>query len=160
GQAVNQVSVGNCMTSLRLLSALDWNVFFERTNLVEPMLRQDPAGAYAKQDFATRDRYRQIVEKLARGTDLEEREVARGVVQRARGHESPRNHVGYYLIGPGRTSFQDEIGYRSPLSERQLEAILRHPHRVFFGTIVTLLVLLLGVLIVFTDASGWWLPVG
>ncbi len=81
-QAVNQVSVGNCMTSLRLLSALDWNVFFERTNLVEPMLRQDPAGAYAKQDFATRDRYRQVIEKLARGSRVEEVEVARRVVQR------------------------------------------------------------------------------
>ncbi len=159
-QAVNQVSVGNCMTSLRLLSALDWNVFFERTNLVEPMLRQDPAGAYAKQDFATRDRYRQIVEKLARGTGLEEREIARRVVQRARGHESPRNHVGYYLIGPGRTSFYDEVGYRAPLGERLLESIRRHPHGVYFGTIAALLILLLGILFFFAGASGWYLLLG
>jgi cyclic beta-1,2-glucan synthetase len=159
-QAVNQVSVGNCMTSLRLLSALDWNVFFERTNLVEPMLRQDPAGAYAKQDFPTRDRYRQIVEKLARGTGLEEREIARRVVQRARGHESPRNHVGYYLIGPGRTSFQDEVGYREPLGERLLDTILRRPHAVYFGTIATLLLFLLGSVLFLVDAPGWWFLVG
>jgi len=150
-QAVNQVSVANCMTSLRLLSALDWNVFFERTNLVEPMLRQDPAGAYAKQDFATRDRYRQVIEKLARGTGLEEAEVARRVVHRARGHEAPRNHVGYYLIGPGRGSFQAEVGYRPNIGERLLDAILSHPHGVYFGSIIGLMVLLMALLLF----AGW-----
>ncbi len=166
-QAVNQVSVANCMTSLRLLSALDWNDFFERTNLVEPMLRQDPSGAYAKQDFATRDRYRQVVEKLARGTDSEEVEIARRVVQRARGQDSPRNHVGYYLIGPGRASFQNEVGYRAPIGERLLSAILNHPHGVYFGTIAVLMILLMGLLLFaamgpapsLAGASGWWLLV-
>jgi cyclic beta-1,2-glucan synthetase len=159
-QAVNQVSVANCMTSLRLLSALDWNVFFERTNLVEPMLRQDPAGAYAKQDFATRDRYRQVIEKLARGTGIEEVEIARRVMHRARGHDSPRNHVGYYLIGPGRRSFQDEVGYRPNLGERLLDAILSHPHGVYFGTITGLMILALGVLLFagWTTSEGMTVP--
>ncbi|MGH7222269.1 MAG: GH36-type glycosyl hydrolase domain-containing protein, partial [Gemmataceae bacterium] len=146
-QAVNQVSVGNCMTSLRLLSALDWNVFFERTNLVEPMLREDPAGTYAKQDFATRDRYRQIIEKLARGSGVEEIEVARRVVKRARGHDAPRNHVGYYLLGAGHKEFQIELGYRPRLGERLLEAILKYPHSVYFGSIIVLMVLLVGLLL-------------
>ena len=65
-QAANQVSIGNCVTSLRLLSALDWAAFFERTSLVEAVLRNDPAGVYARQDFATRDRYRRELERLAR----------------------------------------------------------------------------------------------
>ena len=34
------------------------------------MLREDPAGVYAKMDFATRDHYRHVVEKLAKRTDL------------------------------------------------------------------------------------------
>ncbi len=63
-QAANQVCVGNCVTSLRILSALDWNVFFEKVSLVDRVLREDPSGIYARQDFATRDRYRQLVEKL------------------------------------------------------------------------------------------------
>ncbi len=146
-QAVNQVSVGNCMTSLRLLSALDWNIFFERTNLVEPLLRQDPAGAYARQDFATRDRYRQVVEKLARGSELEEIEVARHVVQKARGEPSPRNHVGYYLIGPGKSAFQAELRYRPTLRERLLDAVLTHPRTVYFGAITGLLLAFLTLLL-------------
>ena len=34
-QAANQVTVGNCVTSLRLLSNLDWAAFFEKTSVVE-----------------------------------------------------------------------------------------------------------------------------
>src|SRR5439155_9188874 len=40
-QAANQVSVGNCVTSLRLMAALDWKVFFEHTSLVEAELQED-----------------------------------------------------------------------------------------------------------------------
>jgi cyclic beta-1,2-glucan synthetase len=75
-QAANQISIGNCVTSLRLLSALDWPAFFERTSLVEARLRDDPAGVYSLQDFSTRDRYRQMVEKLSRGSQDDEIEVA------------------------------------------------------------------------------------
>ena len=75
-QAATQVSIGNCVTSLRLLSALDWPAFFERTSLVEAVLRDDPAGVYPLQDFATRDRYRQAVEKLSRGSETGEVEIA------------------------------------------------------------------------------------
>src|SRR5262249_23674204 len=64
-QAATQVTVGNCVTCLRLLSALDWSVFFERTSLVETILRGDPARVYARQDFATKDRYRKAVEILS-----------------------------------------------------------------------------------------------
>ena len=72
-QAGNQVSVGNCVISLRLLSALDWNVFFERCSAVEAILREDPSGVYPLQDFPTRDRYRKAVEEIARGADADER---------------------------------------------------------------------------------------
>ena len=53
-------------SSLRLLSAVDWNAFFEQTSHVEAILREDPAGIYQRQDFATSDRYRRAVEMIAR----------------------------------------------------------------------------------------------
>src|SRR5262245_29145444 len=34
-EAANQVTVGNCVLSLRLLSAIDWNSFFEQSSRVE-----------------------------------------------------------------------------------------------------------------------------
>jgi cyclic beta-1,2-glucan synthetase len=85
-QAANQVTIGNCVTSLRLLSALDWTQFFENTSHTEEVLRQDPAGVYARQDAHTRDRYRQVVELLARGSGKDETTVARRVLELARRH--------------------------------------------------------------------------
>src|SRR5204862_7177656 len=55
-QAADQISIGNSITSLRFLSSTDWREFVERHSVVERTLREDPAGAYARMDFATRDR--------------------------------------------------------------------------------------------------------
>src|SRR5262249_22325847 len=87
-QASNQVSVGNCVTSLRLLGNLDWGLFFERTSAVEALLRTDPAGVYARQDFATRDRYRRAVERLSRGSAHEESDVVRQALALSSQHPS------------------------------------------------------------------------
>src|SRR5205085_1742140 len=112
-QAANQVSIGNAVTTLRLIAALDWSHFFEQASVVESLLRQDPAGAYARQDFATRDRYRRELEQLARGARLPEKEVAQRVLDRA-GEQSDlrRRHVGYYLIDEGRVQLEADLSYR------------------------------------------------
>ena len=65
-QAVDQVSISNSIGSLRFLGAMDWRTFVETMSVVEQTLREDPAAAYGKMDFATRDRYRHEVEKMAR----------------------------------------------------------------------------------------------
>ena len=39
-QAAAQVTVGNIITSMRLLSTLDWNDFFEKVSLIEPLLEE------------------------------------------------------------------------------------------------------------------------
>ncbi len=82
-QAANQLTVGNCVLSLRLLSAVDWNSFFEQNSLVERILSEDPAGAYPLQDFSTSDRYRKGVEKIARGANADELEVAAKAIEMA-----------------------------------------------------------------------------
>jgi cyclic beta-1,2-glucan synthetase len=168
-QAANQVSVGNCVTSLRLLSALDWSIFFERTSHVEAGLREDPAGVYSRQDFATRDRYRRAVEQLARGSGRAEVAVVRRVLELARREEQTRRqgdketrrqgeavegerlrlrHVGYYLVDDGRPELEADLEYRPKLSERVVGALLCHPHTVYFGALATLTGLLLTGLLV------------
>ena len=81
--------VANCILSLRGLGTQDWNEFFEETSLVEQVLNRDPAGMYALMDFETRDQYRKTVEKLARLSGRDEREVARQAVRLARGPGQP-----------------------------------------------------------------------
>ena len=167
-QAVNQVSVGNCITSLRLLGALDWGEMFERINLIDPLLRLDPAGVYERQDFATRDHCRQVVERLARYSRYAEVDVARRTVDRARQAQASRNgsctpavdHVGYYLLGPGLDRLKTDLGYYPPLHFRLLDAIRRHPSFSYFGSISLFMVVLLVVLGLSAAAvSGpvpWW----
>ncbi len=64
-QAGLQVSIANAVSALRLCGTLDWGPFVERVSLVEEALRHDPGGTYGRMDFATRDRYRHAIEKLA-----------------------------------------------------------------------------------------------
>jgi cyclic beta-1,2-glucan synthetase len=160
-QAVNQVSVGNCVTSLRLLAAIDWADFFERTNLVDPVLRQDPAGAYAQQDFATRDRYRRAVERLARRSRFTEVEIARRAVELARraGGNDRAAHVGYYLIDLGVDTLRAQIDYRPGWRDGMLGALLHHPHSGYFGAIILLGVALLGLIVLLGQAAPAWLAI-
>src|SRR5262249_52385614 len=157
-----------------VLSALDWSVFFEKVSLVDRMLRQDPAGVYAHQDFTTRDRYRQMVEKLARGSGVLEQEVAglalelagrsevspRSPVEGSRGfpHTDPRTHVGCYLVGKGRAELARRIAYHPPLRDRLREGAQAHPYLVFFGSITLFTVLFLGALLTLAAGLGASVP--
>ena len=70
-QAGAQVTVGNIITSMRLLSTLEWRDFFETVSLIDRELAKDPARIYSRMDFATRDRYRQVVERIGKRAKLE-----------------------------------------------------------------------------------------
>ncbi len=147
-QAANQLSIANAITSLRLLNVLDWNTFFEKASQVETILRTDPAGVYTKQDFATRDRTRRSVEKIARGAKVEEVEVARQAITRAEaakntGAALSREHVGYYLIDRGKDELKRSLKYRPKGWERLLDFTIAHPNFVYFGSIGALTALLL-----------------
>ena len=164
-QASNQLTVGNCVLSLRLLSAVDWNAFFERTSVVQKILRDDPTGAYPLQDFATSDRYRKAVERIARGSNADEVDVARKAIELASaGAEqgAARGHVGFYLVDRGEAALRRIFGCQQDLRERLLDWALAHPRTTYFGSILVLGILLLGVLAssVFATAgsAGWiWL---
>src|SRR3546814_13854133 len=83
-QAADQVSISNSIGSLRLLAMTDWREFVETMRVVDKTLRDDPAATYGRMDFATRDRYRHVVERLARRGKLDECDVARGALRLAR----------------------------------------------------------------------------
>ena len=73
-QGAMNVTVRNVITSMRLMSAVDWAEFFESVSLVDAALRAD--SDFAAMDFPTRDRYRHAIEELARGSGHSELEVA------------------------------------------------------------------------------------
>lgn len=158
-QAGNQVSVGNCVTSLRLLNAIDWNDFFEQVSLVEAVLQAEPTGVYRQQEFATRDRYRREIELLAKAAKRHEVEVAHLLVSRSEAGTTPRErHVGFYLIDAGRKSFAKELGCRFPLWIRCQSFLTEHPQTVYFGGLVVLIAAIVApavLLTSFVGASAW-----
>jgi cyclic beta-1,2-glucan synthetase len=114
-QAADQVSIANCIGSLRLLDALDWQDFVEDASHVERVLRTDPAGIYQRMDFSTRDTYRHVVEQLARDAHIAETEVAQLAVSLAAGHVvpaagEPMMHVGYFLVAGGFATLRERCG--------------------------------------------------
>ncbi len=162
-QAATQVTVGNIITSMRLLSTLDWRDFFESVSLIEPLLGADPAGAYSRMEFATRDRYRHVIERISKRTRSNELEVARVAVELAedaRGSEeeaaepskrgnpsNPASHVGYYLVDAGCSQLETSFAYRPRLSERFRRFVLRHATSAYLGTLTFLTILIVALLV-------------
>ena len=132
-RAADQVSVGNAITSMRAIGALDWNAFFERTSAVEELLRTDPSGHYAAMDVATRDRYRHTIERIARRSRTTERGVTEAALDLAKKHGE---HVGVYLAGAGRRTLERKVRYRARFEELAMRPIVAHPGPFYFGIIV------------------------
>jgi cyclic beta-1,2-glucan synthetase len=155
-QAAAQVTVGNIITSMRLLSTLDWRDFFETVSLIDPELAKDPAGAYSRMDFATRDRYRHVIERISKGAKKSEPEIARAALRmaeeaRGAGEDISHTHVGYFLIADGVSRLEAEASYRARLGERILRTVKRHATFAYLGTLTLLTALIMG----FTVVAVW-----
>ncbi|MBA3544826.1 MAG: cyclic beta 1-2 glucan synthetase, partial [Chthoniobacterales bacterium] len=149
-QASDQISVSHSIASLRVLSAIDWKGFVEILSVVERTLGEDPARTYRRMDFATRDRYRHIVEAIARHSPFSEMEVAEKAIDLAgeslqrTGHDDRRAHVGYFLVDDGQRQLEEASRTRVPWKKRGERAIQRFPLLFYVGGIAafTLLVTL------------------
>ncbi|HSF02108.1 MAG TPA: hypothetical protein VLA62_03815, partial [Solirubrobacterales bacterium] len=128
--------VGACIRSLRTLETTDWKAFFEEVSATERILRDDPAGVYARMDFDTRDRYRKVVEELAARSDWSEEAVAREAVHRSRdGTGGRRGHVGFHLVDDGFEALGRTVGYRPDPGTRWRRFLLRHSTPSYLGAI-------------------------
>ena len=109
-QGASNVTMRNIVTSMRLISELEWPDFFEEVSLVDARLR---AGSdFAAMDFATRNLYRTAIEMLARGSKMTEVEVTDAALAFAATGETPATRdPGHGLIGPARRELERIIGY-------------------------------------------------
>ncbi len=133
------------ITSLKSVQESAWQEFFEENSRTEKILRQDPTGDYALMDFATRDRYRHQVEKIARFSGEPEERVAQAAIDlaleagREHGTEPaklPREqHVGYYLIDRGAERVKAALQYRPGWRARFTDWLLRWPTAWYLVTI-------------------------
>ena len=159
-QAAAQVSVANVITSLRLCSALDWSDYFEAVSLIERVLQRDPAGAYGRMDFLSRDRYRRAVEELSVPTGEAQLRVALRAVESARqaaetGEPSDRAaHVGHHLIGKGRPDLETDVAHRPRLGPRFRRFVFTHATAAYLGSIGLVTAVLLGIALAYLRGLG------
>ncbi len=117
-QGASSVTVRNIITSMRLITDIDWMELVERVSLVDDVLA---AGSiFRAMDFPTRNLYRSAIEGLARHSDHTEIDIAHQAVQAAQAAAQtdladPRQgDPGYHLVAGGRRVFESMLGYRSP----------------------------------------------
>ncbi len=165
-QAADQVSVSNAIGSIRYLAMTDWRDFVEASSVVESRLREDPAGTYGQMDFATRDHYRHVVERLAKRGRRAELDVAQAAIELARarasaaGTDDVQAHVGYYLIEAGLAELQREVAPRRRLFGARDASIGAAPMSLYLLPIAMLVALACFGMIAGTHGAlgRGWLP--
>ena len=145
-QAATQVTIGNIISSMRLLSKIDWHDFFESVSLVDPILCNDPLGAYGKMDKATRDSYRKVIERISKHSEYSEIQVAQKAIEHASNQFSNapvdfrKKHIGYHLLDDGVMELERELDYKSPFIEKISRFIDEDPTYIYFGFLFLLIV--------------------
>ncbi|MBP6764111.1 MAG: DUF3131 domain-containing protein, partial [Rubrivivax sp.] len=110
-QVATNLSVGNIITTLRLISQTEW------ADVIEPLahplrvLHQSPD--FAAESEMTRRQITHVLERLARRSSRPERTVAQQAVAAARrGGDAAQRTVAWHLIGPGRVALETSLGLR------------------------------------------------
>ncbi|MCC8998208.1 MAG: cyclic beta 1-2 glucan synthetase, partial [Candidatus Contendobacter sp.] len=160
-QATDQVSISNSIGSLRFLGAMDWREFVETMSGVEQILRDDPGGVYGRMDFASRDRYRHVVEKVAKTSRSSEAEVARYALHLAQeraaqpdGGDDRAAHVGFYLIDRGLAQLEHRVKAGLYTVESLQRWVRQFPLFLYLGAITLLVALLTGSVLEKAQADG------
>jgi cyclic beta-1,2-glucan synthetase len=146
--------VSNCVRSCILIEKIDWIRFAERTSELQRILVGDPSGHFTNMDFATRDRYRRVIELLARRCGRSETQVAQQAIELASASESgsPESHVGWYLLGEGRPRLERVLDIRPSWAGHLARSTRRQAGTLYLAGIALIAVLHLSVL-------GWALRV-
>jgi hypothetical protein len=146
-QAADQVSVRNSIGTLRFISATDWRKFVESLSNVEQVLRQDITGTYSSMDFATRDRYRHVVERISKSSDLSETQVAQKILELTKENKNGdpnferKEHVGYFLVDKGLKAAARATCMRYTLRKKFNRLAIKKPLFIYVSSIFFLAII-------------------
>ncbi|GAA0306908.1 glucoamylase family protein [Rhodovulum strictum] len=153
-QGASNVTMRNVVTSMRLISEMDWQEFFEEVSPVDAQLRA--ASDFAALDFATRNLYRTAIETLARGSHRPEAEVAGAALSlAAAGHHDAMRDPGHWLIGAGRGVLERRIGYAPRAGLRARRFAARAGLAGYLAAIALVALAVLGLALWLSGAQGW-----
>jgi cyclic beta-1,2-glucan synthetase len=165
-EASDRVSVSNSIESFRFIDAMDWRKFVESMSVLERALKNDPSKAYGGMDFNTRERYRRVVETIARNSPLSEEKVALLAVSlssrmaETNGSDSREAHVGYFLVDNGLPELERSAGMHRSLREMLRDSGHRYPLFLYLTPVVTITVIVIAGVLARVGAfgnTGWML---
>ncbi|HVI07175.1 MAG TPA: glucoamylase family protein [Candidatus Binatia bacterium] len=150
--------------SLREIRQTSWKSLIEPLILFDRVLGQDPAGAYDKMDYDSRDLYRRRLVNIADHSDCSEMEVAQEVLALAREAAAHPNsdsrfttrlsHVGTYLIGDGAEALERKVGFHPPFVQRLRAWLRNHPDEFYMPGIAALtFTIIAGVIFLLTSPA-------
>jgi cellobiose phosphorylase len=159
-QASDQVSISNSIGGLRFLESTNWREFVEAMSAVEQILQKDLGGIYGKMDFTTRDRYRHVIEKIAKKSSESEEEVSQRAIQLAQesserlGSGDRTAHVGFFLIDKGLNQLETIEKVRFSLLRSLRKMGSRFPFLSYTGPIILMEIIFTAVLLSRVNADG------
>ena len=97
----DETQIGNAVRALRRLPDVDFETLCGAISPVERILLQDPAGAYAGMEAASREMYRTLLFRAAARRRTDADAYASAILQKAQNGKTPRSrHVGAYILPP------------------------------------------------------------
>jgi cyclic beta-1,2-glucan synthetase len=156
--------VQHLVRSLQEIKQTSWKVVIEPLILFDQVLREDPAGAYARMDYDSRELYRKKVVEISEYCDWSEIRVAKEVLAMSlqaqrRPSGDPRvtlrsSHVGTYLLAEGRQLLETRAGFNPPFKDKLRAWLRRHPDDFLLPGIGILTVAICsGVVLLLTEPS-------
>ena len=141
--------IQDLVRSLQDIKQTSWKLIIEPLILFDQILRQDPAGAYPRMDYETRELYRKQLVKIGDRCDYsDETKIASEAVALAREAQTHRNenprvtlrdsHVGSYLLAEGMGILKQRVGFHPSITQRLRTFLLHHPDEFYLPGIAAL----------------------
>ncbi|MGH9529162.1 MAG: glucoamylase family protein, partial [Terriglobales bacterium] len=149
--------LGACVRSLREIANGPWKEIIEPLIAFDQVLREDPAGAYPRMDFESRELYRKKIVSIAERCDFTEMAVAQEAIAMAREAQRKQpqgsratlrqSHVGYYLVAAGRDLLCEKVQFRPSIWQRVQLFLRRHPDEFYIPSIAILCCLIMSAIV-------------
>jgi len=160
---IGSYGVEDLVRSLREVSQTSWKDVIEPLIVFDKILREDPAGAYARMDFDSRDLYRKKLVDIAEHSDCTEVEVARETLALARKAQlqadggpratQRRSHVGWFLLAEGIGLLEQSVGFHPAVVQRLRSFLRFHRDEIYLPGIAVLTFTIMSIVVVLLTDS-------
>ena len=144
--ATKKISIGNSITSIKKIQRINFLEIFEKTNSVEEILKQDPAGVYEKMDYKTKEDYRNKIKEISKKTKTSEMYIAKKILELANNAKkgSKKSHIGYYILEDNVNILYHKLQYKQDKVCSNLQKV-----KIYISSILILTIIFSFVLAIF-----------